>query len=166
MLAMMGGVSPSVGAEEKAATPEASPPPPKKAETPPPAEGEGGGDKKKGDGVVTGGRFAGDLIYVHLEPIVLPLINESGAEQIFTVIIDLQVKDFDAADTLHSNMPRVRDTMMRVLYGGLSDGSLRIGRHMIDVIKVKARIGAALEKTMGAKLVDDVLIQDIAQRKL
>ncbi len=129
------------------------------------AEGHGGGEKKEKDGVITGGRFKGDNIYVHLQPLVLPVISENGAEQIVTLRIDLQAHDYDAAQAMHSNMPRVQDSVMRALYGGLGQGTLRNG-HMIDMAKVKARVAEALERTLGTGKVDDVLVQAVAQRML
>ena len=137
------------------------------------AESGGGGEEeggKKGakddkDGVITGGRFKGDLIYVHIQPMVVPVINENGAEQIVTMIIDLQVKNFDAADTMHSNMPRVQDAILRTLYGGLGQGTLKKG-HLVNIAKIKAKIHTAVELALGQDLVDDVLIQGVAQRML
>lgn len=130
-------------------------------------EEEGGkkGAKDDKDGVITGGRFKGDLIYVHIQPMVVPVINENGAEQIVTMLIDLQVKNFDAADTMHSNMPRVQDAILRTLYGGLGQGTLKKG-HLVNIAKTKAKIHAAVELALGQDIIDDVLIQAVAQRML
>src|SRR5438046_2004267 len=70
--------------------------------------GEHGGEKSKKEG----DERLGENTYVHLSPLVLPVINENGAQQLVTLVIDLQVKDFNAADTIHSNMPRVQDAIM------------------------------------------------------
>ena len=137
------------------------------------AESAGGGGHEEGgekgkddkDGVISGGRFKGDLIYVHIQPMVVPVINENGAEQIVTMIIDLQVKNFEAADTMHSNMPRVQDAILRTLYSGLGHGTLKKG-HIVNIAKTKAKIHAAVELALGQDLVDDVLIQGVAQRML
>ena len=152
-----------------AAKPEAKASPPQATDAP--AEAPSGDEAKdtkskgKGDGAIFGGRFKGDNIYVHIEPLVLPIITDNGAEQLVTVLIDLQVRNFDAADNVHSNMPRVRDAIMQALYGGLADGALRTG-NMLNIPKVKNRISSSIEKALGPNLVDDVLIQAIAQRKL
>ncbi|HUY68178.1 MAG TPA: hypothetical protein VMV79_02635, partial [Alphaproteobacteria bacterium] len=106
-----------------------------------------------------------DPIYVHLQPLVLPIINASGAEQIVTLIVTIQVKDFDTADTIQSHMPVVRDALMRALYGGLGDGDLRDG-YMVDVAKVKAKATAAIDSVIGAAGIRDVLIEDVGQRML
>ncbi len=127
--------------------------------------GEEGGGKSKGPEDVSGGRFAGDPIYVHLEPFVIPVITDDGAEQIVTMLIDLEVKDFDSGDKIHSEMPKIRDALMRYLYGGLGNGDLRNGR-MVDVTRIKAKAKRALAEVVGNDEVRDVLIQAVAQRVL
>ncbi|MBV8061560.1 MAG: hypothetical protein JO126_08700 [Alphaproteobacteria bacterium] len=130
--------------------------------------GEGGGEsgakKKGGDEDVSGGRFKGDPVYVHLAPIVLPVIADSGVEQLVTVQIDVEVKDFDVADNIHTNMPKVRDSLMRALYGGLGNGSLRNGK-LVDVTRIKSKALTALNDAIGSGVLD-VLIQNVAQRML
>ena len=122
-------------------------------------------DKPKTTDGVVGGRFAGDPIYVHIQPMVLPVINENGVEQLVTIIMDIQVKDFDSADELHSNMPRVMDALMRGLYGGLGDGVLRNGK-LADVSKIKTKAIAAVGEVIPVAKIQDVLIQSISQRLL
>lgn len=133
----------------------------------PPAKsgaGEGGGAQKH-PADVSGGRFAGDPIYVHMDPMVLPVISESGAEQLITLNISIEVKDFDTADSIHTNMPRVQDALTRALYGGLGNGTLMNGQ-LIDVNKVKARATAAVAQVVGANGLKEVLIEAVAQRRL
>lgn len=122
-------------------------------------------ETKKKDDNVSGGRFAGDPIYVHIEPMVLPVINDNGVEQIVTLIIDVQVKNFDAADNMHSNMPKVMDSLMRNLYGGLGQGALRNGK-LVNVSKVKTKAISAVGEIIGIENVQDVLVQGVAQRML
>ena len=125
--------------------------------------GEGGG-KKPDD--VSGGRFEGDPVYVHLAPILLPVISDEGAEQIVTLVIDVEVKDFNVADAMHTKMPKVRDSLMTALYGGLGHGTLRNGK-LVDVTKIKAKVTAALNQVMGTHDdVREVLVQGVAQRML
>lgn len=117
------------------------------------------------DGVISGGRFAGDLIYVHMQPMIVPVINENGAEQVVTLMIDFQVKDFDAADTIHSNMPKVQDAVFRALYGGLGKGSLKNG-HLVNIPKIKEKLLVAVRDALNKDLINEVLIQGVAQRML
>lgn len=128
----------------------------------------GGGEGEKKDAKpkdVTGGRFEGDPVFVRMEPFILPVISESGAEQIVTLRIDLEVKDLDVADEIHSSMPRVRDAIMRALYGGLEQGSLRNGK-LVDVNKVKSKALRAIGEVIPAEGIRNVLIQGVAQRML
>ncbi len=127
------------------------------------AGSEDGG--KKNPEEVSGGRFAGDPIYVHIAPMVMPIITDSGVEQLVTIVIDIQVKDFDTADVLHSNMPRVMDALMRSLYGGLGEGNLRNGK-LVDITKIKSKAAHALSDLFTGDAIKDVLIQGVAQRML
>jgi flagellar basal body-associated protein FliL len=125
-------------------------------------------DSKKKKNVpedTSGGRFAGDPIYVHMPPMVLPIISDTGVEQLVTIILDVEVKDFDAADQMHANMPRVQDSLMRSLYGGLGQGSLRHGK-LVDVAKVKNKAISSVGEIIGIDNVVDVLIQGVSQRML
>lgn len=133
----------------------------KKAES-----GDHGGEKgkKKPEGVV-GGRFAGDPIYVHIAPMVMPVISDAGVEQLVTIVLDIEVKDFDTADNLHSNMSKVMDALMRGLYGGLGQGSLRKGK-LVDVAKVKTKATLALREVLGEDSIKNVLVQGVSQRML
>ena len=127
-------------------------------------EGEGK-SKSKGSDDMTGGRFAGDPIYIHLSPMVLPIITDNGVEQLITIVFDVQVKDFDAADDMHANMPRVMDSLMRALYGGLGQGALRNGK-LANVNKVKSKAVEAVGEVIGSDKVIDVLVQGVSQRML
>jgi len=96
---------------------------------------------------------------------ILPIVGDDGAEQIVTLLIDLQVKDYSVSEKIRQKMPRVQDTILRSLYGGLGDGSLRQG-DQVDIVKIKGKIRAAIDASMGEKVIDDVLIQAVGQRTL
>jgi flagellar FliL protein len=159
-LFMLGTVLAPAWAEEGAPAKAESKSDAKKADKP----GEEGKNKKS-DEDVSGGRFAGDPIYVHIAPLVMPMITADGVEQIITLQIDVEVKDFDVADNIHANMPRIRDALMRGLYGSLGDGSVMNGK-MVDVAKVKAKAASALQTVVGMDGIREVLVQGIAQRVL
>ncbi|MDD3287873.1 MAG: hypothetical protein PHX43_02545 [Alphaproteobacteria bacterium] len=127
--------------------------------------GKAEGDKKKKDEGISGGRFAGDPMYVHIPPFILPVVTDKGAEQIVTLMVDLKVKDGWSAEKIHDNMPRIKDAMMQALYGGLGDGALRNGV-LVDVSRIREKIFEAVTGVMGPGLIEEVLIQAIAQRRL
>lgn len=129
------------------------------------AKGDEGGQGKKKPDDVTGGRFTGDPIYVHIAPLVLPIIGGDGVEQLVTLSFDVQVKDFDTADDMHTNMPRVMDALMRALYGGLDKGTLRNGK-LANVTKIRDKATAAVSEVVGKNKIIDVLVQGVSQRML
>jgi flagellar protein FliL len=104
-------------------------------------------------------------LFVRLQPMVLPIVTENGAEQIVTLLIIIQVKDADVIRSLQEQMPRVQDAIFRVLYTGLSDGSLSRG-NSVNLAKVKIRITNALGKLVDKKGIADILIQGVGQRAL
>jgi len=120
-------------------------------------------ENKKDD--ISGGRFAGDPIYVRISPMVLPIISDNGVEQLVSLMITVQVNDIEAANALHKNMPRVMDSLLRHLYGGLDEGSLRRGR-LINIPKIKSKSVDAIAEIIGKEQVHDVLVEAVAQRML
>ncbi len=52
---------------------------------------EGGGKKSKGPKDVSGGRFAGDPVFIHMDPLILPVISDKGVEQIVTIQMSLEI---------------------------------------------------------------------------
>ena len=151
-------LAPTVRAAESAEAPKEAP----KKEAP---KKEEGGEAKSVPKDISGGRFAGDPVYVHLSPMILPVITDTGAEQIVSLQITIEVTDFNSADTIHTNMPKVMDALMRALYGGLGNGDLRNGQ-LIDVTRIKTKATTALGEAVGADNIRDVLIEAVAQRRL
>ncbi len=126
------------------------------------------GEKKsegKDDEEVSGGRFAGDPIYIHVKPLILPVINEDGVEQIVSVILDIHVKDSSTADNLRKAMPRVVDSLLRHLYGGLDRGALSKGK-LVNIAAVKRKAIEAVSEVVPRDQIVDVLVQGVSQRML
>lgn len=123
------------------------------------------GKGKKGEEDISGGRFEGDPIYVHIKPMVVPVINEDGVEQFVSLMLDVHVVDSSSADKLHKDMPRVMDALMRHLYGGLGEGALKDGK-MINISRVKKKAIDAISEILGREKVVDVLVVAASQRML
>jgi flagellar protein FliL len=126
---------------------------------------EKGESKKKGEEDISGGRFAGDPIYVHIAPMILPIISDDGIEQLVSLVLSVRVKDLETANTLHKSMPRVTDSLLRHLYGGLDEGSLRKGK-LVNVSKIKKKAAEAIGEIVEPANILDVLIEGVAQRML
>jgi hypothetical protein len=143
-------------------------PPAHAADAAPAKSGDSGkadSGKSKGGDDVTGGRFVGDPVFVHVPPIVLPIIGDNGVEQLVNIVLIVQVKDVDVASDLHNNMPRVMDSLLRHLYGELGEGSLRDGK-LVSVVRVKHKAVSAVSEIIGAENIIDVLVQGVSQRVL
>ena len=121
--------------------------------------------KKKEQVSITGGQTEGDPVYLHLAPITLPIINDYGAQQIVTMIVDLNTKDKPTAEEMQKQMPKLKDAMLQALYGSLADGSIR-NEQALDIVKIKANILETLDKIYEPGSVKDVLVQAVSQRRL
>jgi len=162
LITMFASVQDSVAGEEEAPAPTGEGAAPKKAPAATEPKEEGGA-KPKTSQDISGGRFTGDPVYVHLAPMIMPIISDEGVEQIVTFQIDIEVADFDQAEHIETIMPRVVDALMQALYGGLGQGSLRQGK-LVNVAKIKTKAFNALTTLLGPNEVRDVLIQGVAQR--
>ncbi len=128
-------------------------------------KGEKGKSEKDKNKSIVGGRFENDPIYVHVAPLIMPIINDKGVEQLVTLLVDIQVKDFDAAEKLQGNMPRIIDSLLQHLYGKLGEGNLKNGK-LVNIGKIKKEAVLAVGKIIGAENVKDVLVQGVSQRML
>lgn len=105
----------------------------------------------------------GDKIYVSIGPIILPVVTSDGPQQIITMIVSLQVENIDASDKVRQQLPRLIDAYMRALYGRLDKNTMHHGR-IVNVDFIKRMVGRATDEILGKGIVEDVLIQAIAQR--
>lgn len=122
--------------------------------------------KKKEAATITGGLTGGnEPIYLHMAPITFPVIDDYGAQQIVTILVDIQAQTYDMALKMQDNMPKLKDAVLQALYGGMSDGSMR-NSHMLDIPKIKSSIIDTINRMFGVGYAQDALIQAVAQRKL
>ena len=121
--------------------------------------------KKRDSVTITGGMTADDPIFLHLAPITLPVINDYGAQQIVTMLVDLHMNDLANAQKMQKEMPRIKDAVMQALYGGLADGTMR-NANALDVPRIKTGIHETINRVFGGDHVREVLIQAVSQRKL
>lgn len=121
--------------------------------------------KKKDATTITGGTSKDDPIFLHMAPVTLPIINDFGAQQLVTMLIDLQIDALENAEKMQKEMPRLKDAILQALYGGLADGSMR-NANALDIVKIKSNVQTTLNRIFGGDHVSDVLIQGVSQRKL
>ncbi len=109
--------------------------------------------------------LGGEKVYVNIGPIILPVITNAGPQQIVTMIVSLEVKDTYDSDKVREKLPRLIDAYMRALYGRL-DGSTMHHGTIVNIDFVKQRVKQATLEIMGPDIVEDVLIQAVAQRQV
>lgn len=119
-------------------------------------------EEKSGHG---GLKLNPDQVYVNIGPIILPVITEEGPQQIVTMLVSLEVKDLSTSDKVREKLPRLVDAYMGALYGRLNSKTMIEGK-IVDVAFVKSRLMKATERVLGPGMVQDVLIQAVAQRQL
>ncbi len=104
-------------------------------------------------------------VYVRFNPLQLPLIGDDGIDQVIDIIVALEVPDDAAADQVIAMAPRLNDAILRDLYGVLhTNRIMRDG--IVNVNAIKVRIVGVAQGIMGEELVNDALVQGVAQRPM
>ena len=103
--------------------------------------------------------------YVELDPLILPIIDEYGVNQVVSLVVSLEVKDSKAAEKVKKLTPRLKDAYIQDMYGVLNKHAALKGG-VIQVTKLKARLNKVSQKIMGEDVVNDVLLQVVQQRPI
>ena len=103
--------------------------------------------------------------FVELNPLILPIIDEYGVNQIVSLVITIEVADNAAADRVNLFKPRLTDAFLQDLYGTLNrHAALKGGVIRVDVLK--KRLNKVSTKVVGEDVVQDVLLQVVQQRPI
>lgn len=118
-------------------------------------------------------RHAGDLplapqgtgIYVEMDSLILPIVDEHGVNQVITMVIVIEVTSDDAAERIASVKPRLKDAYIQDMYGVLNRHmALRNG--VLQVGMIKERLVRVSNQVMREDIVTDVLVQVVQQRPI
>lgn len=104
-----------------------------------------------------------DSFYVTMAPMILPVIDERGLQEVVSLVVAIEVKDEEGMQHVNDLAPKLNDAYMRALYGKI-DGTVYRNGQFLDVTKLKAKLANATVNIMGQGAVKDVLIQDVNQR--
>ncbi|NQZ13292.1 MAG: flagellar basal body-associated FliL family protein [Alphaproteobacteria bacterium] len=108
---------------------------------------------------------AKNLQFVKLEPLVLPILDNSGVSQVVTLVVALEVNNDQAAERAEMYAPRLKDAFIQDMYGVLNrKASLQGG--VIKVDQLKARLNRVTTKVLGEHQVNDVLLQVVQQKPI
>lgn len=117
-----------------------------------------GGGKKKTEGPV--------ITYVELDPLLLPIIDDTGITQQVSLIVKLEVENAEKAAELDAIMPKIVDAFVADLYGTLSNQNAMLANGILRLDKIKTRLKTTADKVAGDAMISDVLLQVVQQHKV
>lgn len=119
----------------------------------------GGGEKK--DAALTGTQ------YVELEPLLLPVIDDTGITQQVSLIVKLEIEDPAMLTEVTAKTPRIIDAFVSDLYGALSQSNATMENGILRLDRIKSRLRKSANKVMGdEKKINDVLLQVVQQHRV
>lgn len=140
------------------------------------ASGHGGGekpekaegakpDKKKGKGNsydVSDG--PANSYYLKLDPMIMPVLGRNNIQETVSMIVALQVSEQKNIAEVSHLIPKIKDAYMSALYGNLNKAAYRNGQ-FLDVNKLKNKLILVTSSFADKKVIQDVLIQGVSQRR-
>ena len=107
----------------------------------------------------------GDHEYVELDPLILPIIDQSGVTQVISMVVVIEVGDKHDADIVTKSQPRLKDAYIQELYGALNRHAALSGG-VVQVNMIKKRLKKISHDVMGRDVISDVLLQVVQQRPM
>lgn len=102
------------------------------------------------------------LEYVDLNPLSIPVINETGLVQQVSIAVSLECAT-GKRDAVNVYKPRLMDAYLREVYGALGSGRALMHGNVVNVEELKTRLSAVTQRVVGPDLVSDVLLQSVHQ---
>ncbi len=118
-------------------------------------------EKKKGGG----GHGGGGAEFVELDPLILPIIDNSGVTQTVSLVIALEVEDKAKAEEVKKLTPRLKNAYIQDMYGVLNKHAALKGG-VVQVSAIKDRLTKITLEVLGEDMVSDVLLQVVQQRPI
>ena len=112
-----------------------------------------------------GGGETGGVEFVELDPLILPIVDNTGVSQTVSMVVSLEVPDVAAADKVKHMSPQLKDAYIQDMYGILNEYAALKGG-VIQIGAIKTRLNKVTEKIMGEHVVNDVLLQVVQQRPI
>jgi len=103
--------------------------------------------------------------YVELDPLMLPIVDDSGVNQIVSLVIALEVEG-NSVDKTTFLKPKLTDAFIQDMYGVLNHHAAMKGG-VLQISLIKERLNKVSDAIMGdANIVHDVLLQVVQQRPI
>lgn len=129
------------------------------------SSGDAAADPHKSAKKEKGGHEAPAVEFVELDPLLLPIVDETGVTQTVSMVISLEVSDAAKAEEVKKLAPRLKDAYIQDMYGVLNRHAALKGG-VIQVSTIKARLNKVSTEVLGADMVNDVLLQVVQQRPI
>ncbi len=123
------------------------------------------GKDKKAKGGHGDGHGGPAVLFVEMDPLILPIIDAEGVNEVVSLVITLEVEDEGGQQAVKDMTPRLKDAYIQDMYGVLNrqsvmkDGVLQIGM-------IKNRLNRISHEVMGEHVVKSVLLQVVQQRPM
>lgn len=122
------------------------------------AEGDHGGGDDGHDGKA-------QAEFVELDPLILPIVDNSGVNQVVSLVIAIEVPGPSAKDKVKAMSPKLKDAYIQDMYGMLNEHAALKGG-VVQVAVIKERLNEITHKIMGKDTVKEVLLQVVQQRPI
>ena len=146
-----------------------------------PAYASGGGapkkEKPKAEGGEHGGKKKGkekssidisdgpaNSYYLKLDPMIMPVLGKDNVQEVVSMIVALQISEQKNIAEISHLIPKIKDAYMSALYGNLNKAAYRNGQ-FLDINKLKNKLILVTEGFADKKVIQDVLIQGVSQRR-
>lgn len=101
--------------------------------------------------------------FYELDPLLLPIVDDSGVSQVVSLVIVIEVKDNKTLAEVEHLAPRLKDAFIQDMYGVLNQhAALRGG--VVQVGMIKKRLQKIAHTVLDEGQVEDVLLQVVQQR--
>lgn len=106
----------------------------------------------------------GNSAFVKLDPLLLPIIDEDGIQQVVSMVVSIEVNS-DNASKVKLYSPRLTDAYIQDMYGVLNrHAALKDG--IIQVRMIKERLNKVTGEILGHDIEAEVLLQLVQQRPI
>jgi flagellar FliL protein len=114
---------------------------------------------KGGHGKVAGSSF------VELDPLILPIVDNNGVNQVVSLVVALEVADEETMKAVEAMTPKLKDAYIQDMYGMLN-GYASMKGGVVQVAMIKKRLNKISNDVLGENVVHDVLLQVVQQRPI
>ncbi|MCB1652334.1 MAG: flagellar basal body-associated FliL family protein [Alphaproteobacteria bacterium] len=111
------------------------------------------------------GEHGAQGVFVELDPLILPIVDNTGVSQVVSMVIAIEVEDAANEELIKHMAPKLKDAFIQDMYGALNKHAALKGG-VIQTSVLKERLNKVSQEIMGEGVVQDVLLQVVQQRPI